>query len=70
MNDDKMRVKLRLGLGCWVSLFFFCVFLCFWFVWILDAPTFCLIAFQEQQALYAQDFAESQDFELNSLPSP
>lgn len=28
------------------------------------------MAFQEQQALYAQDFAESQDFELNSLPSP
>lgn len=48
---------------------FFC-FLCFWFVWILDAPTFFLMAFQEQQALYAQDFAESQDFELNSLPSP
>lgn len=26
MNDDKMRVKLRLGLGCWVSLFFLRVF--------------------------------------------
>eukprot|EP00434_Breviolum_minutum_P003864 symbB.v1.2.003397.t1/scaffold190.1/size276550/22 len=25
---------------------------------------------KEQQALYAQDFAESQDFELDSLPSP
>lgn len=28
MNDDKMRVKLRLGLGCWVSPFFFVFLVC------------------------------------------